>query len=109
MGGNQLIAAYVWTTSVSIAFATFIGILTFQLAKVTGIVRYLKKCAALRKCIIRDGEREMESDTDSLPDRLINPGEYETVPQIAHEHTVAAEPKGSNGESNRLIPVYTYS
>ena len=109
LGGNQLIVSYVWTTSVSIAFATFIGILTFQLAKVTGIVRYLKKCAALRKCIIRDGEREMESDTDSLPDRLINPGEYEPVPQIAHEHTVAAEPKGSNGESNRLIPVYTYS
>ena len=35
LGGNQLIVAYVWTTSVSIAFATFIGILTFQLAKVT--------------------------------------------------------------------------
>ena len=27
---------------------------------------------------IGDGETETESDTGSLPDRLINPGEYET-------------------------------
>ena len=111
LGGSQLIVSYVWTTSVSIAFATFIGILTFQLAKLTGVVQYLKKCAALRKCIIRDGE--MESDTDSLPDRLINPGEYEPVPQIAQEHTVTAEPTEKNASLNeepkRLIPVYTYS
>ena len=32
----------------------------------------------------------------SLPDRLINAGEYEPVPQIAHECTVAAEPKRDN-------------
>ena len=104
--GDQLAVVY---TSVSIAFATFIGILTFQLAKVTGIVQYMKKCAALKKCVIR---REMESDTDSLPDRLINVSEYEPVPQITQEHT-AAKPTGSdmslNKKPKRLIPVYTYS
>ena len=108
--GDELPVVY---TSVSIAFATFIGILVFQLAKVTGIVRYLKKCAALKRCIIRDGEREMESDTDSLPDRLINILEYEPVCQTTQEHTVAAEHTGYNRSFNeepkRLVPAYTYS
>ena len=66
---------------------------------------------SLKKCIIRDGEREMESDTDSLPDRLINVSEYEPVPQITQEHT-AAEHTGSdmslNKKPKRQIPVYTY-
>ena len=45
---DQLAVGY---TSVPIAFATFIGILTFQLASVTGITQYLKrKCAALKNC-----------------------------------------------------------
>ena len=91
---DQLAVVY---TSVSIAFATFVGILTFQLAKVTGVVQYLKKCAALKKCIIR---REMESDTESLPDRLINVLDYEPVPQITQEHT-AAKPTGSDMSLNK--------
>ena len=99
-------------TSVSIALATFIGILGFQLANVTGIIQYLKtKCAALKTHIIqiRDGETETECDTDSLPDRVINPGEYEPVPQTAQEHT-AAEATGSDDEEpRRQISVYTYS
>ena len=55
---------------------------------------------------IRDGEIEIDSDTDSLPDRLINPGEYEPPLQTA------AVPTGSNNQERnlrRLIPVYTYS
>ena len=41
---NQFTVGY---TSVSIAFATFIGILGYQLANVTGITQYLKrKCAS---------------------------------------------------------------
>ena len=68
-GGNQLAVGY---TSVSIAFATFIGILTFQLAKVTGISQYLKKkCTAVA---IRNVHPEVEpADIDFLPDRLVNP------------------------------------
>ena len=80
--GNQLIVEYAWITSVSVAFATFIVILVFQLANVTGITRCLKgKCAAL-KVAIRNQEVE-PSDIDSLPDRLINPGQYE---QPFHTH-----------------------
>ena len=78
--GNQLIVGYTWTTSVSIALATFIGILTYhilvlQLANVTGITQYLKrKCAALKVSIMVPSEAE-RSPTDFLPNRLINPAD----------------------------------
>ena len=101
--GNQLIVEYAWITSVSVAFATFIVILVFQLANVTGITRCLKrKCPAL-KLSIRNQEME-PSDIDSLPDRLINPGEYEPP---FHTHATAGPTEGAN-EARLLTPVYTY-
>ena len=103
--GTQLAVGYI---SVSIALAIFITILAFQLGNVTGITQYFNtKCTALKRCIISigDEEVEIESDTDSLPDRLINAIQYEPVPQTAQEHT-AAEPTGSN-VTRMLIPVYT--
>ena len=83
--GNQLAAGY---TSVSIALATFIGILTFQLAHVTGVTQYLKrKYAAV--AIRNQAEAEVEPpDNDILPDRLINPEVYELpfhTPQGLHK------------------------
>ena len=104
--GSQVAVGY---TSVSIALATFIGILVLQLLNVTGLARYLKrKCTALKGCIIpiRDGEVEIDSDTDSLPDRLMNPGEYEPLSQTAVMPT-----ESNNDELNvrKLIPAYTYS
>ena len=60
LGGSQLAVGY---TSVSIAFATFIGILAFQLANVTGITQYPKrKCKAIRN-------QEPKSPTCRLPAR----------------------------------------
>ena len=54
---------------------------------------------------------ESESDTDSLPDRVINPNEYEQISHTGREHRVA-EPTESqevvNEEPRRLTPVYTY-
>ena len=54
---------------------------------------------------------EAESDTDSLPDWLINPEEYEPVLLTTDEHS-AAEPiedkKPVDEEPRRLTPVYTY-
>ena len=106
-GGNQLAVGY---TLVSIAFATFIGILTFQLAKVTGISQYLKiKCAAVAITNVHQAEAEVEpQDIDSLPDWLLNPGQYEpplhTPPQYA-----TAEPTEKEGlVQKELTPVYTY-
>ena len=97
-GGNQLAVGY---TSVSIAFATFIGILVFHLANVTGIIRYLrKKCTTVAT---RNGH-QVEAD-DFLPDRLINPGEYEPG------HATAESTEETNlvdEEQKTLLPVYTY-
>ena len=65
--GNQLAVGY---TSVSIALGTFISILAFQLANMTGITQYLKrKCATVP--IRNQAEAEVEPlDNDLLPDRL---------------------------------------
>ena len=55
---------------------------------------------------------ESESDTDSLPDRLINPNQYELLPRTAQEHRVAGSKKSNeavNEEPKRLITVDTYS
>ena len=53
---------------------------------------------------------EAESDTGSLPDRLINPGEYEPMLTTTEEHTNAelTENKEPVNEEPRLTPVYTY-
>ena len=104
-GGNQLAVGY---TSVSIAFTTFIGILMFQLANVTNITQYLKrKCAAV---VIRNEDQaaaETEpQDNDSLPDRLINPGEYEPPFHTPQRNATTESIKGE--EQRRLLPVYTY-
>ena len=113
-GGNQLAAGY---TSVTIALVTFIGIVAFQLADVTGVAQCLKrKYIDLKNHRMANrhlgAEVESESDTDSLPDRLINPNQYELLPHTALEHRVA-EPAGNNEavneEPRRLITVDTYS
>ena len=113
-GGNQLAVGY---TSVTIALVTFIGILAFQLADVTGITQCLKKKyidlkrrgMANRHLGQAEVEVEPESDTDSLPDRLINPNQYELLPYTAQEHRVAENNEVVNEEPRRLITVDTYS
>ena len=99
--GNQLVVGH---TSVSIAFATFIGIVAFQLANVTGITQYLKrKCKAIRN-------QEPKSPTDSLPDRLINAEEYELDLHTPQEHASAeltGEEEKVDGAQGSLTPVYT--
>ena len=58
-----------------------------------------------------DAHVESESDTGSLPDRLINPQKYEPVLPTRGELT-AAEVTESNEQANEyqkeLSPVYTY-
>ena len=55
-------------------------------------------------------EDEAESDTGSLPDRLINPKEYEPVLTTAGKHAAAetTESTESANDPRKLIPVYTY-
>ena len=112
-GGNQLAVGY---TSVIIALVTFISILAFQLADVTGLTQCLKRKYACFRRHMKENRRlgqteaevESESDADTLPDRLINPNGYEPLSQ---EHR-GAEPTESkevvNEEPRWLTPVYTY-
>ena len=87
-----------------------------KLAKKIGITQCLKRM--YKTCIQTtrppsetEADVEADSDTDSLPDRLINPGEYEPVLLTREEHS-AAEPTEDkepvDEEPRRLIPVYTY-
>ena len=100
---NQLAVGY---TSVSLALATFIGILVFQLANAFGITRYLKmKYTALTEAIRNQAEADVTSPPGSLPDRLINPEEYEPPHSTPHGH-ITSEP--TEGPQKRLTPVYTY-
>ena len=101
VGSQYFIVNYTWTASVSIAFATFIGILIFQLANVTGITRYLKrKYTSLKTAIRNQAEAVPKSRSGSLPDRLINPEEYELSFHTPQEHT-------TEGEEVDDEPVYT--
>ena len=106
--GNQLVAGYI---SVSVAFATFIGILMFQLANVTGIAD--RKCATL-------ATRNAHQDGEVEPDRLVNPEMYQAqpyIPQTGYQAIVDAELNEEeekeeelvNEEPRRLIPMHTYS
>ena len=86
-------------TSVFIAFVTFIGILGFQLVKVTGVAQWLKRrCAAVAN-----------SPTDSLPDRLINPGNYEPLLHTQQENISEPTENLVNEEQRSLNYVYTYT
>ena len=91
----------------------------YVLAKKAGITQCLKrKYETLKRCVQSPGHTgqaeadvEAESDTDSLPDRLINPEDYEPLLPTTEEHT-AAEPtenkEPDNEKLRRLIPAYTY-
>ena len=88
-----------------------------MLAKKAGIIQaqcLKRKWKTLKRCVqttTRSDQTDVESDTGSLPDRLINPGKYEPVLPTTEEHTVAehTENKESVSEEPRWVtPVYTY-
>ena len=72
----------------------------------------LKRCVqATRPTSEAEADVEAESDTGSLPDRLINPGVYEPLLPTTEEFTAAelTEDKEQVSEDpRRLTPVYTY-
>jgi len=103
-GGNQLAVGY---TSVSIAFATFIGILIYHLANVTGVIQFLiKKCTTETTRNRDQAEAEVKPSDDHLPDRLVNPGEYEPVERATADP--AEEKDLLDEEQKKLLPVYNY-
>ena len=87
-----------------------------KLAKKAGITQCLKRKYKTWKATTHacQTERNMdaESDAGSLPDRLINPEEYEPLLLTTEENTSAKLTEDGatvNEEPRRLIPVYTYS
>jgi len=84
----------------------------------TGITQCLcRKCTDLKSMITNgyasqaEAEVETESDTDSLPDRLLNPKEYEALSQTAPEHRAAKATESQDAvteEPRRLITVCNY-
>ena len=93
-----------------------IGYICFVLAKKVGITQCLKRKYRTMKTRVlaathrgqAGADMEAESDTGSLPDRLINPGEYEPLLPTTEEHTNAELTEQVNEEPRRLTPVYTY-
>ena len=87
-----------------------------KLAKKIGITECLKrKYKTLKRCVQAtrptsqaEADVEAESDTGSLPDRLINPGEYEPVLPTTEERTAAELIENKESDPRRLTPVYTY-
>ena len=87
----------------------FIGILIFHLVSVAGIVEYVKRkrtAIKLASKVQNKTKKVVESPTSSLPDRLINPSEYESLPYIPQGHAIAEEVE-CDAEKN-LNHVYTY-
>jgi len=88
----------------------------YVLATKAGITLCLqRKYKILKRCLqATQHESQVERDVEAdglLPDRLINPGEYEPVLLTTGEHT-AAESTGNKEEvsedQRKLTPVYTY-
>ena len=90
-----------------------------KLAKKTGINQCLKRrYKTLKRCVHptrttseAEADVEAESDTGFLPDRLMNPGEYEPVLPTTEEHTAAEFTENKETvkeEPRKLILVYNY-
>ena len=89
----------------------------YMLTKKVGIAQYLQvKYETLTTCVqmkshTDEAEADMEAtlDTGSLPDRLVNPGEYGPLLFTTEEHTDAEiEEDAVNDNPKILTPVYTY-
>ena len=82
----------------------------YVLAEKTGITQWLKKkFKTLKRCVQSprhtneaEADVEAESDTGSLPDRLINPGEYEPVLPTTEEHEATESNEPANEDPKRL-------
>ena len=88
----------------------------YKLAEKTGMTMWLKsKYKGLKERILSTIQmsqaNQSPSDIESLPDRLINPEEYEALLPNTNEHTVGESMDSKVSifdEPRKLTPVYTY-
>ena len=116
---NYMYGIVATTLLLSVPHMVLMGYICHVLAKKAGIIQHLKKNYRTMKTRVltaihmgqAEADVEAESDTGSLPDRLINPAEYEPVLQVREQHA-AAEPTEDQERvtevQRRLTPVYTY-
>ena len=121
IGAYYLVSAHVFAHSL-LATTLLLGVphmvlimyICYVLAKKAGITQYLKrKCEHLKGCVqatrhTSQAEADVEADTDSLPDRLINPEMYEPVLPTTEEHETTESNEQASEDPKRLNPVYTY-
>ena len=105
---------------ISIPHLVLMFYICYDLAKKAGITQHMKKKYCTLKTYILGTrcrkqaethvEDESESDTGSLPDRLINPEEYEPVLSVEGKCTAAETTESTEPDKDprNLIPVYTY-
>ena len=107
------------TLLLGIPHMVLIFYICYVLARKAGITQCLKrKYRTVKTCLlaaIHTGQAgadvEAESDTDSLPDRLINPEQYEPLLPTRVEHTAVDPTKDRqpvDEEQRRMTPVHTY-
>jgi len=89
--------------------------LCHKFAKKIGITHCLKTNYGLetwkdlyQQTIQVQADRESEFNTDSLPDQIINPGEYDPMLPVVVEHSVAEPNEDKKSGARRLTPAYTY-
>ena len=88
----------------------------YKLVNMLGIAECLKrKGRCLNRCVLatRPPTRALEAETNtgSLPDRLINPHEYDPLLPTTEQHTTADTTVNNdlvNKEQRRMNPLYTY-
>ena len=114
-GSNSSTLSILLTTLLlGVPHMVLIFYICYMLSKKAGITQWLKKnFKTLKRCVLATNQLEAgveaEPGTGSLPDRLINPGEYEPLPPTTEEHTAAEHTEEPvNEEPRRLISVYTY-
>ena len=105
------------TLLIGVPHMVLIFYICYQLAKKVSITQCLTKnnttFRSLKRCVLAitsqaETDVEIESDTSSLPDRLINPEEYEPVLPTSEEHAAAEPTEVISEDPRRLTPTYTY-
>ena len=116
IGSSFNLAKYVLVTALLLGAPHMVLIVyvCYVLATKAAITQWFKrKYEILRNCVQATihAQKDIvaESDIDSLPDRLINPGEYEPVLPTTEEHTTAESTDHDNEDQRKLTPVYIYT
>ena len=94
-----------------------VSYISYLFAKKAGITQCLKRRYKSLRRSIRDTSQcvadvEAESDTRSLPDRMVNPGEYEPLLHTTEKHTPAEHTRDKelvNKGPTKLTAVYNYN